>query len=236
VHEPSSLPGDPTELRLRISYDDEFTDTPQTDTLERWKVSILHRRRTHSDPAAGRPDSATSPPASPTGARRSSPPHTMRACGPVVRSASWSPAPYDASWQPGETTPCNGPYARPHALRQPQLLLRSSLAHGQVPGLPWVHSCAPGTVPVTCTAPSGRARWKTMSLRHVRTAPQSWLGVPPPFPRPARRRLRLLCNSDIERYLVVIGPMVGLWPPSGDGLNPRLGEDQSFEKAGELIP
>ncbi|MGH1554540.1 hypothetical protein ACRAWF_29260 [Streptomyces sp. L7] len=40
------LPGDPTELRLRISYDDDLLDTPQGDTLERWDVTILHRRRT----------------------------------------------------------------------------------------------------------------------------------------------------------------------------------------------
>ncbi|MGW2917728.1 hypothetical protein ACWDBF_07670 [Streptomyces angustmyceticus] len=45
--EPSTLPGDPTELHLRISYDDGLCDTPQTDTLERWDVSVLHRRRTH---------------------------------------------------------------------------------------------------------------------------------------------------------------------------------------------
>lgn len=37
------LPGDPSELRLHISYDDELFDTPQADTLERWDVSILHR-------------------------------------------------------------------------------------------------------------------------------------------------------------------------------------------------
>ncbi|MFK4222193.1 hypothetical protein [Streptomyces sp. NPDC019890] len=45
--EPSSLPADPTELHLRISYVDELCDTPQADTLERWDVAILHRRRTH---------------------------------------------------------------------------------------------------------------------------------------------------------------------------------------------
>ncbi|MFD4559763.1 hypothetical protein ACFWP5_36530 [Streptomyces sp. NPDC058469] len=45
--EPSSLPGDPGELHLRICYDDELLDTPQADTLERWDVAILHRRRTH---------------------------------------------------------------------------------------------------------------------------------------------------------------------------------------------
>ncbi|MEU3299774.1 hypothetical protein ABZ729_08125 [Streptomyces sp. NPDC006678] len=45
--EPSSLPGDPTELHLRISYDDELCGTPQADTLERWDVVILHRRRAH---------------------------------------------------------------------------------------------------------------------------------------------------------------------------------------------
>ncbi|NEB01928.1 hypothetical protein [Streptomyces sp. SID13726] len=45
--ESSSLPGDPTELHLRISFDDELWDTPQADTLERWDVAVLHRRRTH---------------------------------------------------------------------------------------------------------------------------------------------------------------------------------------------
>ncbi|MFD3580919.1 hypothetical protein [Streptomyces sp. NPDC058683] len=45
--EPSSLPGDRSELHLRISYDDELWDTPQADTLERWNVAVLHRRRTH---------------------------------------------------------------------------------------------------------------------------------------------------------------------------------------------
>ncbi|MFF7643006.1 hypothetical protein [Streptomyces canus] len=52
--EPSSLPGDSSELHLRISYDDELWDTPQADTLERWNVAVLHRRRTHDggqDPA-----------------------------------------------------------------------------------------------------------------------------------------------------------------------------------------
>lgn len=56
VIESSSLPGDPTELHLRISFDDELWDTPQADTLERWNVAILHRRRTHDGaqgPAAG---------------------------------------------------------------------------------------------------------------------------------------------------------------------------------------
>lgn len=41
------LPGDPSDLYLRISYDDELWDTPQADTLERWSVSVLHRRRVH---------------------------------------------------------------------------------------------------------------------------------------------------------------------------------------------
>ncbi|MFI6464519.1 hypothetical protein [Streptomyces sp. NPDC050538] len=41
-----TLPGDPSELRLRISYDDALLDTPQGDTLERWDVTVLHRRRT----------------------------------------------------------------------------------------------------------------------------------------------------------------------------------------------
>ncbi|MFF3640415.1 hypothetical protein [Streptomyces sp. NPDC002564] len=47
MNEPSSLPGDPSELHLRIVYDDELWDTPQADTLERWNVSVLHRRRLH---------------------------------------------------------------------------------------------------------------------------------------------------------------------------------------------
>ncbi|MFJ9085823.1 hypothetical protein ACIRL3_25715 [Streptomyces sp. NPDC102384] len=47
MNKPSSLPGDPSELHLRISYDDELWDTPQADTLERWNVAVLHRRRTH---------------------------------------------------------------------------------------------------------------------------------------------------------------------------------------------
>ncbi|TCR22967.1 hypothetical protein [Streptomyces sp. BK205] len=41
------LPGDPSDLYLRISYDDELWDTPQADTLERWNVAVLHRRRVH---------------------------------------------------------------------------------------------------------------------------------------------------------------------------------------------
>ncbi|MCZ1006811.1 hypothetical protein [Streptomyces lydicus] len=45
--ESSTLPGDPSELHLRISYDDGLWDTPQADTLERWDVSVLHRLRTH---------------------------------------------------------------------------------------------------------------------------------------------------------------------------------------------
>ncbi|MER6367120.1 hypothetical protein ABT255_01865 [Streptomyces mirabilis] len=45
--ESPSLPSDPTELYLQISYDDELWDTPQADTLERWNVAVLHRRRTH---------------------------------------------------------------------------------------------------------------------------------------------------------------------------------------------
>lgn len=42
------LPGDPSDLHLRISYDDELWDTPQADTLERWSVAVLHRRRVHN--------------------------------------------------------------------------------------------------------------------------------------------------------------------------------------------
>ncbi|MER5442587.1 hypothetical protein [Streptomyces sp. NPDC002790] len=41
------LPGDPSDLHLRISYDDDLWDTPQADTLERWNVAVLHRRRVH---------------------------------------------------------------------------------------------------------------------------------------------------------------------------------------------
>ncbi|MCX4405892.1 MULTISPECIES: hypothetical protein [unclassified Streptomyces] len=41
--ESPSLPGDPTELHLRISYDDELWDTPQADTLERWNVAVQPR-------------------------------------------------------------------------------------------------------------------------------------------------------------------------------------------------
>ncbi|MGI3222681.1 hypothetical protein ACRJ4B_00375 [Streptomyces sp. GTA36] len=41
------LPGDPSDLYLRIYYDDELGDTPQADTLERWSVSVLHRRPVH---------------------------------------------------------------------------------------------------------------------------------------------------------------------------------------------
>ncbi|MER6304947.1 hypothetical protein [Streptomyces sp. NPDC001657] len=53
--ESCTLPGDPSELHLRISYDDGLCDTPQADTLERWDVAVLHRCRTHhggEDPAA----------------------------------------------------------------------------------------------------------------------------------------------------------------------------------------
>ncbi|MGW7303947.1 hypothetical protein ACWGI1_00025 [Streptomyces sp. NPDC054835] len=42
MNAPSLLPGDPSELRLRISYTDELGDTPQADTLERWDVAILN--------------------------------------------------------------------------------------------------------------------------------------------------------------------------------------------------
>ncbi|MFD4178874.1 hypothetical protein [Streptomyces anulatus] len=43
----TQLPGDPSDLYLRISYDDDLFDTPQADTLERWRVAILHRQRVH---------------------------------------------------------------------------------------------------------------------------------------------------------------------------------------------
>ncbi|MFE6461232.1 hypothetical protein ACFVP0_27710 [Streptomyces cinereoruber] len=36
------LPGDPSELRLCISYTDDLGDTSRADTLERWDVTILH--------------------------------------------------------------------------------------------------------------------------------------------------------------------------------------------------
>lgn len=41
------LPGDPSELRLRISYDDALLDTPQDDAPERWDVAIFHRGRVY---------------------------------------------------------------------------------------------------------------------------------------------------------------------------------------------
>ncbi|MFI1302557.1 hypothetical protein [Streptomyces sioyaensis] len=50
-----TLPGDPSEPHLRISCDDGLCDTPQADTLERWDVAVLHRRRAHhggEDPTA----------------------------------------------------------------------------------------------------------------------------------------------------------------------------------------
>ncbi|MFC9131352.1 hypothetical protein ACFT4A_31550 [Streptomyces sp. NPDC057099] len=60
--EPSSLPGDPSELRLRISYDDELWDTPQADTLERWNVAVLHRQHTHgTGPEPVRPSGYVAP-------------------------------------------------------------------------------------------------------------------------------------------------------------------------------
>jgi GNAT superfamily N-acetyltransferase len=51
------FPGDPSDLHLRISYDDGLWDTPQADTLERWNVAVLHRRRVHG---AGQGAAATS--------------------------------------------------------------------------------------------------------------------------------------------------------------------------------
>lgn len=47
--ETSPLPGDPTELRLRVTYVDELCDTPDADTLERWDVAVVHRRQVHDD-------------------------------------------------------------------------------------------------------------------------------------------------------------------------------------------
>ncbi|MFE0680580.1 hypothetical protein ACFW17_07220 [Streptomyces sp. NPDC058961] len=51
--EPSRLPGDPSELHLRICHDDGLWDTGQADTLERWDVAILHRRRIHERELSG---------------------------------------------------------------------------------------------------------------------------------------------------------------------------------------
>ncbi|KUO04574.1 hypothetical protein [Streptomyces caeruleatus] len=45
--ESSSLPADPGELHLCISYADDLRDTPDADTLEQWDVAIRHRRRVH---------------------------------------------------------------------------------------------------------------------------------------------------------------------------------------------
>ncbi|MFK8905938.1 hypothetical protein [Streptomyces sp. YS-3] len=47
--ESSPLPGDPTELHLRVTYVDELSDTPDADTLERWDVTVVHRRQVHDD-------------------------------------------------------------------------------------------------------------------------------------------------------------------------------------------
>jgi predicted GNAT family acetyltransferase len=47
VTEPSPLPGDPSELHLRISYADDLRDTSDADTLEQWDVTILHHSRVH---------------------------------------------------------------------------------------------------------------------------------------------------------------------------------------------
>ncbi|CBG69309.1 hypothetical protein SCAB_21941 [Streptomyces scabiei 87.22] len=49
------LPGDPSDLYLRIFYDDELWDTPQADTMERWSVSVLHRWRGVDDVLPGAP-------------------------------------------------------------------------------------------------------------------------------------------------------------------------------------
>ncbi|MEU3499731.1 hypothetical protein ABZ726_02810 [Streptomyces hundungensis] len=45
----SPLPGDPTELHLRFVYADMLSDTPHADTVEKWRVEILHQSRTHDD-------------------------------------------------------------------------------------------------------------------------------------------------------------------------------------------
>ncbi|AWN30023.1 hypothetical protein [Streptomyces sp. NEAU-S7GS2] len=57
MNESSALPGDPSELHLRIYYDDGLCDTPHADTLERWDVAVLDRRRTHH---GGKDSAATS--------------------------------------------------------------------------------------------------------------------------------------------------------------------------------
>ncbi|MEU1073608.1 MULTISPECIES: hypothetical protein [unclassified Streptomyces] len=47
--EPSPLPGDPAELHLRFVFADSLSDTPHADTLEEWRVEVLHRRRRHDN-------------------------------------------------------------------------------------------------------------------------------------------------------------------------------------------
>ncbi|MEN8654379.1 hypothetical protein ABCR94_28225 [Streptomyces sp. 21So2-11] len=44
------LPGDPSDLHLRISYADALLDTPHADALERWDVVILHGHDVHDGP------------------------------------------------------------------------------------------------------------------------------------------------------------------------------------------
>ncbi|MER7728562.1 hypothetical protein [Streptomyces sp. NPDC096323] len=59
--EHSPPPGDPSQLYLRISYDDELWDAPQADTLECWNVAVRHRRRTHGGQDSVRPNGCMSP-------------------------------------------------------------------------------------------------------------------------------------------------------------------------------
>ncbi|ALO96730.1 hypothetical protein SHL15_5667 [Streptomyces hygroscopicus subsp. limoneus] len=63
--EPLPLPGDPSELHLRIVYTDTLSDTPDADALEEWSVEILHRRREHDSSrcptASGACDAEDSP-------------------------------------------------------------------------------------------------------------------------------------------------------------------------------
>ncbi|MEU6680964.1 hypothetical protein [Streptomyces sp. NPDC046925] len=47
------LPGDPSDLYLRIAFRDDLEDTPSSETLERWEVTI-HQRGAHDGPGAGR--------------------------------------------------------------------------------------------------------------------------------------------------------------------------------------
>jgi hypothetical protein len=47
------LPGDPSERCLHFAFRDDLYGTLRSETLERWEVSIRHRRETHDDGDAG---------------------------------------------------------------------------------------------------------------------------------------------------------------------------------------